>query len=173
MFVLFISGFSMQQKSHCHFCGSSLDEIMFEGRLRLFCQECRAPIYENPVPATCVITTSRENRVLLVKRSVDPRLGFWCLPGGFIELGETPESAATRELLEETGLCATGMQLLGATSSSSDQYHTVLLLCYRATGYRGTLEAGDDASAAAFFPTSKLPEIAFDSHQRFIRDFSS
>ena len=89
------------------------------------------------------------------------------------QLDETPESAAKRELLEETGLVAARMQLLGTGTASSALYHTVLLLCYLATGCNGTPVAGDDASDVAYFAVTQLPEIAFGSHQRFIRDFSS
>ena len=72
-----------------------------KGRPRLFCESCRTTIYENPVPATCLVTIDARERLLLVKRSVDPKKGWWCLPGGFMELRETPEEAGLRELAEE------------------------------------------------------------------------
>jgi len=48
----------------------------WEGRQRLFCASCDLPLYENPIPATCLVTIDAQDRVLLVKRSVDPKKGF-------------------------------------------------------------------------------------------------
>jgi ADP-ribose pyrophosphatase YjhB (NUDIX family) len=109
------------------------------------------------------------NRVLLVKRSVEPQKGFWCLPGGFMELGESPEKAALRELKEETGLLGRIEILLGVSSNPSALYHTVLMVGYLIKEYTGTLNAGDDADDAVYFDYGELPEIAFESHARFIR----
>jgi 8-oxo-dGTP diphosphatase len=109
------------------------------------------------------------NRVLLVKRSVEPQKGFWCLPGGFMELGESPEKAALRELKEETGLLGRIEILLGVSSNPSALYHTVLMVGYLIKEYTGTLNAGDDADDAVYFDYDELPEIAFESHARFIR----
>jgi len=142
---------------------------MFEGSLRLFCEQCSEPIYENPIPATCLVVVDNRNRVLLVKRSVEPKKGFWCLPGGFMELGETPEKAALRELKEETGLSGRIDMLLGVSSNSSAQYHTVLMVGFLVKSYTGALVAGDDADDAASFYYDELPEIAFESHAKFIR----
>jgi ADP-ribose pyrophosphatase YjhB (NUDIX family) len=117
------------------------------------------------------VVTDSEERVLLVRRSVDPRKGYWCLPGGFIELGETPEQAALRELEEETGFSGRIGKLLGVTSISGMIYDTILMIGYSVRQYSGELTAGDDASDAAFFRSQELPEIAFDSHLRFIREY--
>jgi len=142
---------------------------MFEGSLRLFCEQCNEPLYENPIPATCLVVVDKRNRVLLVKRSVEPKKGFWCLPGGFMELGEAPEKSALRELKEETGLSGQINMLLGVSSNPSAQYHTVLMVGFLVKSYTGTLVAGDDADDAASFYYDELPEIAFESHAKFIR----
>ena len=109
--------------------------------------------------------------MLLVKRSVEPKKGFWCLPGGFMELGETPEKAALRELKEETGLSGQINMLLGVSSNPSAQYHTVLMIGFLVKSYTGNLVAGDDADDAASFYYDELPEIAFESHSKFIRQY--
>ena len=158
----------MRAKTHCHHCGHPLVTRRYEGWPRPFCENCREPIYENPVPATCVVVSDDRKRVLLVKRSVEPKKGFWCLPGGFMELGETPEAAALRELSEETGLTGAIEGLLGVLSNPSDQYHTVLMVGYRVTSFTGRLYAGDDASDAGWFERSDLPDIAFKSHKTFL-----
>jgi ADP-ribose pyrophosphatase YjhB (NUDIX family) len=163
----------MEKKKFCPFCGTRLTTRDLEGSLRLFCEHCNEAIYENPIPATCIVVVDDSERVILVKRSVPPKEGFWCLPGGFMELGETPEQAALRELEEETGLCGRIDGLLGVTVNPSTQYDTVLMVGYLVKEFTGNLKAGDDASDVAYFQSDKLPEIAFESHHKFIRDYYS
>ena len=159
----------MRKKTFCPYCGTGLIQKICEGSLRLFCERCDEPIYENPIPASCLVVVDNRNRVLLVKRSVAPKKGFWCLPGGFMELGESPEKAALRELKEETGLSGRIEMLLGVSSNPSALYHTVLMVGYLIRQYTGTLAAGDDADDVVYFDYDELPEIAFESHERFIR----
>ncbi|MBW1956251.1 MAG: NUDIX hydrolase [Deltaproteobacteria bacterium] len=159
----------MPEKTHCPFCGHRLTRRFMEGHDRLFCAACDTPIYENPIPATCLVVVDDRDRILLVKRSVEPMKGYWCLPGGFVELHETPEDGALRELYEETGLSGKITRLLGVTTNPSPQYHSVLMIGYLVRTYQGIAHAGDDASDAAYFASDGLPEIAFDSHRRFIR----
>ena len=163
----------MKKKTNCSYCGSLLTKKICDGVLRLYCEHCNEPIYENPVPATCLVVVDDRERLLLVKRSVEPKLGFWCLPGGFIELGEAPEMAALRELEEETGLSGKIDILLGVNSGNSGQYNTILMVGYIVKQYEGILTAGDDALEAAFFRPGDLPEIAFDTHLEFIRIYYS
>ena len=163
----------MTPKKYCPFCAAGLTQKFIDNRNRLFCESCHQPIYENPIPVTCVVVINPLNQVLLVKRSVAPKEGFWCLPGGFMELGETPEESALRELKEETGLSGKIELLLGVSTNPSEQYHTALMVGYLIKTYSGMLMAGDDASDAAFFSHDTLPEIAFSSHERFIRIYCS
>jgi len=158
----------MRKKAFCHFCGTRLTEKFVEGGLRLFCEHCNEPLYENPVPATCLVVVDAGDRVLLVKRSVEPKKGYWCLPGGYIELGEKPDRSALRELEEETGLSGRIEMLLGVTSSPSAEYDTVLMAGYLVKRYTGVLKAGDDASDVSYFQKDELPEIAFESHRKFV-----
>ena len=149
-----------------------MTQRFIEGRQRLYCPACSRPIYENPVPATCTVVVVR-GRVLLVKRSVAPKIGEWCLPGGFIELGESPERGALRELTEETGLSGAIEALLGVRATPSAQYHSVLMVGYSVTDIRGSVRPGDDASEVRWFPLDELPPIAFDSHRHFLGLYSS
>jgi len=161
----------VKKKRFCHFCGQPLVDRFCEGRQRLFCTRCDQPLYENPVPASCVIVPDVRGRILLVRRSVEPKIGHWCLPGGFLELGESPEQGALRELAEETGIQGCGPHLLGVTAADNVQYGGVLMIGYRVTSSCGTPVAGDDASDVAFFPVPQLPPVAFGSHDYFIRLF--
>ncbi len=158
----------MPNKKYCHTCGTPLIETVVEGRLRKFCVTCREPVYENPLPASCLVVADRDERILLVRRGVEPKVGHWCLPGGFMELDETPEEAALRELKEETGLTGTIDRLLGVTANPSPLYRSVLMVGYLVIQYKGVPVAGDDAVDIAFFDRRDLPEIAFESHHRFV-----
>lgn len=163
----------MQEKKFCHFCASPLIEKFHEGRLRKFCPGCEQPLYENPVPAACVVLIDENDKILLTKRSVEPQIGYWCLPGGFIELGEAPEDAALRELMEETGVTGQIERLMGVMSDPNALYHTVLITGYLIKQYSGVPVANDDVSDVAFFSVDQLPEIAFESHTLFIRNYYS
>lgn len=158
-------------KVFCHFCGAPLTRKYIKGRQRLFCTACSRPIYENPIPATCVIVFNGERQLLLVKRSVEPKKGQWCLPGGFIELCEAPETGALRELAEETGLRAPCATLLGVRTTPSPQYHSILMVAYTVKQFSGVPAPGDDAEEARWFSPDELPAIAFDSHRYFIDKF--
>jgi 8-oxo-dGTP diphosphatase len=161
----------MRRKTHCHYCGKRLTIKSWEGRERLFCDSCDLPLYENPIPATCLVTIDADERVLLVKRSVDPKKGFWCLPGGFMELDETPEGSGLRELREETGLTGQIDMLLGVLTHPSQNYHTILMTGFLVRSFTGDLVAGDDADEAKWFALDRLPEIAFKSHEQFIKSY--
>lgn len=158
----------MQKKSYCHFCGQGIVRQYHEGRNRLFCDACRQVIYENPIPATCLVVRDDNDRILLVKRSVEPKKGGWCLPGGYIEMGEEPDESALRELSEETGLTGRIDRLLGVMKGHSDIYDTLLMVGYRVLSFKGKLTAGDDADEACFFTPHDMPEVVFRTHRRFI-----
>jgi ADP-ribose pyrophosphatase YjhB (NUDIX family) len=161
----------MERKSHCHFCGGRLTTKFVEGRQRLYCRICIRPLYENPVPATCLVVVNVQNQILLVKRAIEPKKGQWCLPGGFIELGESPEKGALRELSEETTLTGQIDTLLGVRTTPSPEYHSVLMVGYLVRRFKGDPTAGDDAADVRWFSQIGLPPIAFDSHCHFINQY--
>jgi ADP-ribose pyrophosphatase YjhB (NUDIX family) len=158
----------MERKTHCHFCGQPLHQKFIEGRDRLYCIACERPIYENPVPATCIVVVNSDRHILLVRRSVEPKIGEWCLPGGFLEIGETPENGALRELAEETGLSGEIESLLGVRTTPSQQYHSILMIAFSISQFQGQPAAGDDADDVDWFSRDQLPQIAFDSHRYFL-----
>ena len=158
----------MRARTHCPYCGGRIVRRALEGRTRRYCPACDLPIYDNPVPATCVVAFAPDGRLLLVKRAVAPKKGMWCLPGGFMELGESPEEAAARELAEETGLTGTIGPLLGVMAAPSQEYETVLMVGYGSLNPRGPLIPGDDADQCRWFSPTDLPPVAFSSHRAFI-----
>ncbi len=134
--------------------------------MRLYCEAEERYLYENPVPASTAVLFDDEGRILLVLRNREPGAGEWSLPGGFVENGESPEDAAKRELVEETGLSACGPTLIDVIYQESVFYGTCLLIIgYLFDGFSGDIVAGDDADDARFFPVDELPQLAFESHR--------
>jgi thiamine-phosphate diphosphorylase len=155
-------------KLFCPHCGNKLEKRHWENRERDYCPACRAPVYENPVPATAAVVFNECDELLLVQRGVEPGKGKWCLPGGFQEMGETPEQCMLRELLEETGLTGKLQGLIALEMGRNPSAGEVLVVGYRVCSLGGKLQAGDDAVTAAYFPLNGLPELAFQSHARII-----
>ncbi|MCX7895048.1 MAG: NUDIX hydrolase [Thermoanaerobaculum sp.] len=104
--------------------------------------------------------------VLLVQRKFPPFAGYWALPGGFVETGESCEEAVVREVFEETGVRVRVVALLGVYSQPGrdPRGHTVsvVYLCQPLTGQP---QGGDDASRAQFFPELGAVPLAFDHGQ--------
>ncbi|MGD2089026.1 MAG: thiamine phosphate synthase [Candidatus Aminicenantes bacterium] len=143
---------------------------LIEDRERLFCPQCQYPVYENPLPATAAVVFNENHEVLLVKRSVEPKVGQWCLPGGFVEMAEAPEDGCLRELKEETGLEGEIHQWAGNIISESPVYQWVIVMGYSIKNIRGQLTAGDDCSEAVFFNLETMPPIAFSSHRQILKN---
>jgi len=91
--------------NYCNQCGGSLEIRVPEGdtQPRHVCRQCGCVHYLNPkLVVGCIVeTTAGDGRILLCRRAIEPRLGLWTLPAGFMENGETTAQAAVRETLEE------------------------------------------------------------------------
>ncbi|MFH1010626.1 MAG: NUDIX hydrolase [bacterium] len=124
----------------------------------------------NPIPSVVAIL-EQDGKVLLVQRAVQPGKGDWCLPGGFIEAGETVSDAVIREMREETGLTCHPLEVLDVCSDLGGFYGDIVVVCYRAETVGGELKAGDDAMSLAFFPADNVPRLAFPCHRRFLEKF--
>ena len=122
--------------------------------------------YPRPsVTADCiVITREAEPKVLLIQRGGEPFKGCWAFPGGFMEMDETTEQCAIRELEEETGLKIDEVRQIGAYSKvDRDPRGRTITVAYLATVDAPLPVKGlDDAAKAQWFPLSALPALAFD-----------
>jgi 8-oxo-dGTP diphosphatase len=110
--------------------------------------------------------------VLLIERGKEPFKNKWALPGGFIEMDETLETACKRELLEETGLNVDKMtQFKTYDAINRDPRHRTISVVYFAElNEIQQVKGGDDASRAEWFSVSELPELAFD-HKIILEEF--
>jgi len=110
--------------------------------------------------------------VLLIERGRDPFKNSWALPGGFIEMDETLETACKRELLEETGLKVEQMtQFKTYDAIDRDPRHrTISVVYFTELNEIQQVKGSDDASQAEWFPVTDLPELAFD-HKQILEEF--
>ncbi len=158
----------MAYMEFCSNCGNKNHHGWKEGNLRYYCENCGIVHYENPKP-TATLVCPKYNDILLVKRAYQPGKGLWGLPGGFIELNETPVIAAERELLEETGLVGKFSRFIGHCSHFGSMFGDVLLLGLEMKIDDFTnLTPMDDAEEAEFFPLNDLPSLAFDCHTKIV-----
>jgi ADP-ribose pyrophosphatase YjhB (NUDIX family) len=158
----------MAHMKFCSNCGEKNLHGWKDGNLRYHCTVCGVIHYENPKP-TATLVCMRENELLLVKRAYNPGKGLWGLPGGFIELNETPYDAAKRELMEETGLKGSVIRFIGHCSHFGSVFGDVLLLGLEMKILDYTnLTPMDDAEDAKFYSIDNLPLLAFECHTKIV-----
>lgn len=159
---------NMDDLRYCPRCGGGLSSRSVRGHERLTCSDCGYVFYMTPAPVTCVAVRSGDS-ILLVRRRYPPKAGDWCLPAGFVEVGESPKESAAREVLEETGLEVEITDLIDSWASNEDPRTPVVSFAFTASVVGGLLEAGDDAESAAFFSRDEIPRnIAFTTHRAII-----
>ena len=128
--------------------------------------------YPHPaVTADCVIFgfDGVSIKVLLIQRAIDPYKGKWALPGGFMNIDESAEECARRELEEETGLkTASVEQFYTFTDVMRDPRERVITVAHYALVRLSEVKGGDDAAKAQWFVQSEIPSLAFD-HDRILR----
>lgn len=126
--------------------------------------------YKYPRPAVtadCIVMTNEPlPKVLLIQRGADPFKGAWAFPGGFMNMDETTEDCAIRELEEETGLKVTAVDQIGAYSKvDRDPRGRTITVAYLAIIDSPEKVIGqDDAAKAEWFPITELPHLAFDHY---------
>lgn len=137
-------------------------------RERPYCAACSRHYYLNPVPACCVFIQDSAGSLLFGKRAVEPCYGQWALPGGFMEIHETGEQCALREMREETGLTGAGARLLGASAARSRDKGAVLVLGYVIEAWQGELVPDSDVSDLKFFSRAERPPVPFTAHRELL-----
>ncbi|TBO32657.1 NUDIX domain-containing protein [Aquabacterium lacunae] len=146
---------------HCPMCGTRVDHRIpdDDNRERAVCPACHHIQYVNPLNVVGTLPVWGE-QVLLCRRNIEPRKGFWTLPAGFMELGETTEEGAARETDEEAG-AQIEMQGLYAVLNvvHAGQVH----LFYRARLLSTEFNPGPETMEARLFHQSEIPwgDLAF------------
>lgn len=129
--------------------------------------------YEYPRPALtvdCVVfgLDDEDLKVLLIQRDREPFAGRWALPGGFVDINESPEQAARRELKEETCLAPVYLEQFYTFGEPGrdPRGHVVSVAHYALVNIRGhQVQAASDARDVAWFPVRNTPPLAFDHRQ--------
>jgi ADP-ribose pyrophosphatase YjhB (NUDIX family) len=132
-----------------------------EDRPRLTCDACGFILYENPkIVVGSVVTWG--DRILLCRRAIEPRRGFWTLPAGYMELNETTEAGAAREAWEEA---LADIEIDGLLAIYNIPRISQVQLIYRAHLKREEFAAGPESQEVALFAWNEIPwhDLAFPS----------
>jgi ADP-ribose pyrophosphatase YjhB (NUDIX family) len=140
---------------HCRACGAPTVYRMpaDDTRERAICTVCETIHYENPLNVVGTLPVW-EGRVLLCLRNIEPRRGYWTLPAGFMELGETTEQGALRETLEEAGA---QVELEPLFTVLNVPHVSQLHLYYRARMLSDRLDPGPETIEARLFEEREIP----------------
>jgi ADP-ribose pyrophosphatase YjhB (NUDIX family) len=156
---------------YCSQCGSPIGRATPPGdhRERFVCASCTYVFYENPkVVVGCILEWQHD--FLLCRRAIEPRSGFWTLPAGFLENGESTSEGAWRETMEESGADAMIDDLFAIIDVPA--IHQVHMF-FRGHLRSATLAPGIETIEAGFFPADRIPwtELAFSSVKRVLETY--
>src|SRR5579863_6278399 len=141
-----------------------------DNRERMVCQECGYIAYENPKIVVGSVV-SAGSRVLLCRRAIDPRRGFWTLPAGYLELHESTVAGALREAQEEA--CAE-IAIEGLLAVYNIPRLSQVQIIYRARLAGPAIAAGAESLEMRLFAWDEIPwdELAFPSVDWALRHFA-
>jgi ADP-ribose pyrophosphatase YjhB (NUDIX family) len=156
----------------CSRCGAALEFGPIEGeeRKRLACPNCGFIFYVNPRLVVTTLPITDAGEVMLIKRGIEPALGMWAQPGGFLEIDETVREAAIRETLEETGLEVEPLAILGLYSRVPA---AVVVVAFEARIVGGSPTVTRESLETRPFAPDEIPwpEVAFETSISALRDW--
>jgi len=138
---------------------------------RLVCTKCHYVFYLDPkIAVGTIIRTASTDRIVLVRRAIEPGYGKWVFPGGYVDRGEPLVSAAVREAREECGL---DVRIDGLVNIYSYAGRAPVIVVYAATCVGGALRADEECLETAEFDSAALPwdDLAFRSTHEGLRDY--
>lgn len=162
--------------SKFRFCPNCRKPIKRIGGRLLDCEHCGFHFYLSPADTNALILENDKGEILLTKRKVAPKKGYWDLPGGFIEFKETVEESLAREIKEELGIKIKDIKYVGSFWSyypyRGVRYQT-LCHAFSARYTKGKILARDDISGYKFFPKNKIPfkRISFSDMKQALRAY--
>ena len=156
---------ALEEARFCPRCAAPA-EVTFPRSI--VCASCGYRAYYNPKPVACAIPWDDEGRIWLLRRGFEPGGGLWTFPGGFVDLGESVEQAAHREVGEELAIEIELGPLVGVYSRADDR---VALIVFEARAL-GQPRVTSEATEVRSFAPKELPweDLAFWSTERALRD---
>lgn len=158
--------------NHCSRCGAALDHgpVPGEERDRLVCPGCGHITYVNPRLVVTTLPVTDAGEVVLLRRGIEPGVGSWAQPGGFLEVDETVHEGAVRETHEETGLVVEPRTIIGLYSRLEAAIVVV--------GFEGRIVGGSprttrEALEIQEFAPHEIPwdDVAFKTTHWLLRDW--
>ncbi|MDQ3486319.1 MAG: NUDIX hydrolase [Acidobacteriota bacterium] len=139
---------------------------------RLVCTRCGQVIYLDPKVAVGTIIRTDDDRLVMVRRAIEPGYGLWVFPGGYVDRGEEVTAAAIREAREEAGIDVRLEKLVNIYSYAR---RSLIVLVYAGRMVGGELCTDEECLEARLFHPDELPwdQLAFDSTSRGLRDYLS
>ncbi|NMG01133.1 NUDIX hydrolase [Aromatoleum toluolicum] len=137
----------------CPQCSTPLVLAKIHNRERETCPACGETFFHKPAPVVLAVI-EHADKLVQIRRKLDPLGGYWAPPGGYVEQGESLEEAVVREAREETGLEVAVDGLIGVYSQTGVR---AVILAYRAHSLAGEPVAGDDAGEIALIAPGQLP----------------
>ena len=156
----------------CPTCGGRLEARRLKAGdpERLVCARCGFVFYMDPKVAVGTIIRTPDDRLVLVRRAIEPGYGLWVFPGGYIDRGEEVTAAAIREAREESGL---DVRIEGLVNIYSYGGSTPIIIVYSATVTGGTLCTDEECLEARLFTPDQIPweALAFRSTREALADY--
>ncbi len=156
----------------CSRCGASLrfGTIAGEDRERLSCESCGHIVYVNPRLVVTTFPITEAGEIILIRRGIEPGLGAWAQPGGFLEVDETVHQAAIRETWEETGLVVEPGEIIGLYTRLEA---AVVTIAFEARIVGGTAAPTPEATEIRAYAPEAIPwrDIAFRTTTWALRDW--
>ena len=146
-----------------------------DNRERLVCRTCDYVHYQNPKIVVGSVITDPEDRILLVKRAIEPRYGFWTLPAGFLEEGESAETGAAREAFEEATAEIEIERLFAVYSIERISQIQIMYKARLTEEAAANVKAGEESLDTGFFALTDVPweELAFPSVHWALKQYES
>jgi ADP-ribose pyrophosphatase YjhB (NUDIX family) len=156
---------ALEDAGFCPRCGATAT-VRFPRSLH--CERCGYAAFFNPKPVGCALARDDHGRVWLARRGFEPGRGRWSMPGGFVDLGETVETAIAREIEEELAVRAEIGALVGVYSRADSG---VLVIVYEAS-LEGAPRTTAEATEVRAFAPDEVPwaELAFPTDAAALRD---
>lgn len=155
----------------CPTCGGRLERKRFKNSEpeRRVCSNCAFIFYEDPKIAACTIPVV-DNKIVLLKRGIEPSYGKWVFPGGFMDRGERVEEAAIRETWEEANIKVEIDRLLNVYSYPGQP---TVIIVYLVHIVGGQLAAMDETLEVATFTPDEIPwsDLAFESTREALLEY--